>query len=191
MRTIDRRQFLVAGLAGAASAFALSPALLAGTRARAAGALSSDIVKQLATSPFVYISPIRTNGTESKCHAELWYAWLDDAVVVTVATSGWKAQSVERGLDRARLWVGDHGRWKGFFSNNEKFRSAPSFLARAEIVKDSGAIERLLSVYEEKYPDEIADWRDDMRAGSRDGTRVVLRYSPVPGPVPTPAPTRS
>ena len=36
-------------------------------------------------SPFVYISPLKRDGSESTCHGELWYAWLDDAVVVTVA----------------------------------------------------------------------------------------------------------
>jgi hypothetical protein len=176
MRLIDRRQFLGYGLAGSATALALPLALFPASRGRA-GALSPDVAGQLRTSPFVYISPLRSDGSESKCHAELWYAWLDDAVVVTVATEGWKAQSVKRGLDRARLWVGDYGRWKGFFSNNEKFRAGASFLARGEIVKNDAAIERLLAIYEKKYPDEIADWRDDMRAGSRDGTRVVLRYT--------------
>jgi len=42
-------------------------------------------------SPFVYISPLRSDGAESRCHGELWYAWLDDSVVVTVASDRWKA----------------------------------------------------------------------------------------------------
>lgn len=137
--------------------------------------------KLLDASPFAYISPLRANGRESTCHAELWYAWLDDAVVVTVARDRWKAGALARGLDRARIWVGDHGRWKTWYGGrNEAFRSAPNFEARVEQATDPKLVERLLSVYEIKYPDEVADWRDIMRQGSADGSRVVLRYTPNP-----------
>ena len=40
-------------------------------------------------------------------------------------------------------------------------------------------LERLLSGYERKYPEEIASWRERMRGGYRDGSRVLLRYTPV------------
>ena len=40
--------------------------------------------KLLDESSFVYISPLKRDGGESSCHGELWYAWLDDAVVVIV-----------------------------------------------------------------------------------------------------------
>ena len=134
----------------------------------------------LERSPFVYISPLRSNGAESTCHAELWYAWLDGAVVVTVARDRWKASAIAQGLDRARIWVGDHGRWKTWYGGgNEAFRQAPRFDAIGERVKDDALLERLLAIYEHKYPDEIADWRDRMRQGNADGTRVLLRYTPV------------
>ncbi len=219
-RGVDRRRFLAYGLAGAAGVAGLpfihaaraaaepaepaelaelaEPAELAelaelaepAERARA-GVLAADVRKKLDTSPLVYISPIRSDGSESRCHAEVWYAWLSDAagsatsasgagsLVVTVAAKGWKAQSLKRGLNRARLWVGDYGRWKGLLSNNETFRAGPSFVARAESVEDLAVLERLLAVYDKKYPAEIGKWRDSMRAGSRDGTRVVIRYTPI------------
>jgi hypothetical protein len=141
--------------------------------------LDPRVVGQLQKSPYVYISPLKSNHSESECHAELWYAWMNGAVIVTVATEGWKAQSVLRGLTSARLWVGDYGRWKGFFSNNEKFRAGPNFLAKGEIVKDLAVLDQLLTVYEAKYPEEIANWRDNMRQGGRDGSRVVIRYAPI------------
>ena len=134
----------------------------------------------LERSPFVYISPLRSDGAESTCHAELWYAWLDDSVVVTVASDRWKASALTQGLDRARVWVGDHGRWKTMLGGrNEAFRKAPSFEAQAERIEDTGTLDRLLSAYEKKYPDEIDQWRDRMRQGYADGSRVLIRYRPT------------
>jgi hypothetical protein len=145
-----------------------------------APAKSTLPLELLATSSFVYISPLRKDGQESRCHGELWYAWLDDSVVVTVASSGWKARALGLGLDRARIWVGNHGRWKTRIGpNNHAFESAPSFEARAEKVGDPKMIDRLLATYARKYPDEIVAWRDKMRSGNADGSRIMIRYSPI------------
>lgn len=134
----------------------------------------------LEKSSFVYISPLLENGQESSCHAELWFAWIDDRVVVNVSSDRWKATALTRGLDRARIWVGDHGRWKGMLGRrNEEFRGAPHFDARVERVDDESTLDRLLAAYEKKYPDEIASWRDAMRSGVADGSRVVLRYRSI------------
>jgi len=134
----------------------------------------------LEKSGFVYISPLSADGSESTCHGEVWYGWLDGAVVINTAPSTWKSRALARGLDRARIWVGDHGRWKGWLGRNEAFRAAPSFEAEVEsVVGDSALLERLLSLYEKKYPDEIATWRDEMRAGYASGARLLLRYRPV------------
>ncbi len=149
-------------------------------RARAEASQGTFSRKLLEDSAFAYISPLRSGGQESTCHAEVWYAWLDDSVVVTVAADRWKAQALDRGLDRARVWIGDHGRWKTWLGGrNESFRKAPHFEARVERVADLGEIETLLEVYERKYPHEIATWRDRMRSGTADGSRVLLRYSPL------------
>jgi hypothetical protein len=179
-RTSTRRRFLeiLGGLAlnGVAIGFNLST-----TRAIAAepapSRKSSVPRALLEESPFVYISPLLANGQESSCHAELWYAWLDDSIVVNVASDRWKATALTRGLDRARIWVGDHGRWKGLLgSRNEDFRGAPHFDARVERVEDATTLDELLAMYEKKYPEEIARWRDPMRSGVADGSRVLLRY---------------
>ncbi len=82
------------------------------------------------------MSPLRSNGEESRCHGEVWFGWLDGSVVVITATKSWKARSLARGLDRARIWVGDYGRVKRMVGSNEAFRAGPSFLARAERVSD-------------------------------------------------------
>ena len=90
----------------------------------------------------------------------------------------WKARSVAKGLDRARIWVGDHGGWTRVLGHNEAFRAGPSFDARAALVRDEALLDRLLSIFEAKYPDEIGKWRDRMRKGYADGTRVLIRYTP-------------
>jgi hypothetical protein len=167
---IDRRGFLLAS-AGLAL-YSLAP-----RAARAKDALPTQLLE---SSPFVYISPLRADGSESTCHGEVWYGWIDGAVVINTAPTTWKSRAVAKGRDRARIWVGDHGRVKQMIGSNDAFRSAPRFDARAESVKqDEKLLEKLLALYEKKYPREIASWRDKMRAGYHSGERLLLRYTPL------------
>jgi len=140
---------------------------------------AAELETALEKSGFVYVSPLRSDGQESTCHAEVWFAWLDGSVVLITGSERWKARSIARGLDKARIWVGDHGRWKKLVGRNEDFRQAPKFDARAEAVKDEALLERMLAVFERKYPAEIANWRDKMRSGFRDGSRTLIRYTPI------------
>jgi hypothetical protein len=168
---IDRRRFLAAS-----ASVALWP-LLGGRSARAADALPTALLE---SSPFVYISPLHKDGGESKCHSEVWYAWIDGAVVINTAPTTWKSRALAAGRDRARIWVGDHGRVKQMIGSNDAFRSAPHFDAKVESVKGGEPLlERLLTVYEKKYPREIGTWRNTMRDGYRSGQRLLLRYTPV------------
>jgi hypothetical protein len=162
---LDRRGFLCGSLA-----LLVAPAALA----RAA-----ELEQALQTSGLVYVSPLRSDGSESTCHGEVWFGWIDGAVVINTSKQTWKARALERGLDRARIWVGDHGRWKRLLGRNQAFRQAPSFEARAERLKDEATLERLLAIYDRKYPDEIGKWRDRMRDGHADGSRILIRYTPV------------
>jgi hypothetical protein len=173
---LTRRRFMTHVAVGSAG-LALG---VAGVSMRAtAGQPASNTPPEtlLDASPYVYISPLLSSGKESSCHAELWFGWIDESVIVTVAADRWKAKALDRGLNEARIWVGDHGRWKTTFGGrNEDFRAAPNFVARAEKVDDPGMIDRLLAVYDKKYPHEIASWRDRMRAGNADGSRIMIRY---------------
>jgi len=171
---VKRRQFIARTIAWVAGS--LTAPLLGARAAIAARPLRA----LLETSKFVYVSPLRADGSESKCHAEVWYAWLDDAVVMTVASDRWKARAIERGLGKARIWVGDHGRSSSWISNDESFREAPSFEAEGEKLRDEALLDRLLTAYEQKYPGEFDRWRDRMRQGHADGSRVLVRYRPVP-----------
>jgi hypothetical protein len=171
---IDRRTLLEA-MAG----LLLAPVALARAQTPAASKpLDPALAKALAESPFVYVSPLQTNGEESRCHGEVWYGWIDGGVVIITGTKSWKTRSYARGLNRARLWVGDYGRVKKMMGSNEAFRAGPSFEARTELVRSPQMIDRLLGIYEKKYPKEIANWRRPMRAGLADGSRLMLRYVP-------------
>ena len=167
---IRRRELLGAGIA-----LLLSPAASL-ARAPRLTALPSGVGRALSASPFVYISPLHSNGQESTCHGEVWYAWLDGAVVINTRVGTWKDRSLRRGLDRARIWVGDYGTWKRVLGQNEAFRAGPSFVARASHTTDAELLDRLLESFDEKYPDEIGKWRDRMRSGIGDGSRVMIRY---------------
>jgi hypothetical protein len=182
-RTTTRRRFLeiLGGLALSSFATGLNFSPKRAVAAEPTPPENLSVSKELLEkSPFVYISPLLATGQESSCHGELWFAWLDDSIVVNVASDRWKATALTRGLERARIWVGDHGRWKGMLGRrNEDFRAAPHFDARVEKVDDESTLDRLLATYEKKYPDEIASWRDAMRSGVADGSRVLLRYKSV------------
>jgi hypothetical protein len=147
----------------------------------APAALPDTTLRLLETSPFVYVSPLSKGGDESTCHGEVWYAWIDGAVVLITAKTSWKARSVAAGRDRARLWVGDHGRWKQLTGRNEGFRLAPQFDARVTRTHDAALVDRLLAAYEKKYPAEIETWRDRFRSGFASGERWLLRYEPIAG----------
>jgi len=166
---IDRRGFL-----GISIVAALAPRALA--RAAAPGAALASALER---SPFVYVSPLRSDGSESRCHAEVWFAWLDGAVVLNTAAAGWKARALAAGLERARVWVGDHSPWKGALGTSEGFRAAPSFDARGAIARDADLSGRLVAEFERKYPAEFGRWRDRMREGVLDGSRVLIRYTPL------------
>jgi hypothetical protein len=176
VEVLDRRTFL-RNAAVAAFFFPLAPHLAAALETPAS--LPQKTVAALETSPFVYVCPLRRDGRESTCHGEVWYGWLDGSVLLTTAKRSWKARSAEGGLDRARLWVGNYGRWKQMLGKSEDFRAGPSFDARVHERKDEALLARLLAMYEKKYPSEFPSWRDRMRAGHASGERVLLQYEPV------------
>ena len=140
--------------------------------------LQVGLERALNHSPYVYVSPLRSDGLESSCHAQVWFGWLNGAVIVSSKARSWRAQCVALGLDRARIWVGDYGSWKRPFGSNDAFRAGPSFEARASIVEDQSTLQRLLAAYETKYPAEISSWRERIQRGFHDGSRVLIRYSP-------------
>jgi len=171
--TLDRRDFLE-GAAWFAGALLLPVRFAA---AQDAFALSGAAKAAIESSPLIYVSPIRSDGAESSCQAEVWFAGADSALFIVTSSEGWKAKAVQQGLD-ARIWVGDFGPWK---KSDAKYKSAPSFRASASVVQrsDVETVERVLAVMGKKYSDGWAKWEPRFRQGLADGTRVMLRYRPI------------
>lgn len=186
LASISRRAFV----AGALALVAVPWRARAGTPAPPmAGVVGPDgrVVPDLAAAlekiEFAYVNPRLADGSPSRCHGEVWFAWLDGTVVILTARDGWKARALARGLDRARLWFGNYGRWKTRpGAKNEAFRRGPNFLARVSRERDPAVLDRVLAVYEHKYPAEIGRWRERMRREVASGERVILRYHPLPSP---------
>ena len=170
--TLGRRQFL------AATACVLAAPLEAFAR-DAAPALSESTRTALAQSKYVYVSPIKTDGEESRCHGEVWYGWFEGSVFMSCAPDSWKARAIAKGLGRARVWVGDYGRWKKVLGENPDFLNGPRFEAAAGVSEDTDQVARLLAELARKYPKEFPGWKDRMETGHRDGSRLLLRYTPV------------
>ncbi len=139
----------------------------------------SETAKQATTeSSTIYISPLRSDGTESKCHAEIWFVPHDGDLLVVTPSDAWRSRAVKKGLDKARIWVGTFGNWK---RSGGKYKSAPTFLAKASIVPQGDvAIAKCLANMGEKYA--TTGWETygtPFRKGTKDGSRVVIRYSPT------------
>jgi hypothetical protein len=159
------RRALLAGAGLALGALALLP-----RRLRAADAkfqVGQTTLDALAKAKLVHVSPLKADGHESRCHAEVWYFWDTDAVVIGTATSGWKVRAPKGGKDKARIWVGDYG------------SSAPTFLAKATIDADPATFDRLLASYAVRYADEWGKWKPRFESSYKDGSRTVVRYTPI------------
>lgn len=163
------RRELLALAAGAVAALAWPP--------RARAALPADAAGLLERSGFVYVSPLKSDGAESRCHGEVWFGWIDGRVVLITGKTSWKARALERGLTRTRIWVGDHGR-VGRVLGNDAFRQAPSFEATAARSSDAALLDQLMAAYRRKYPEEIETWEPRMRSGFASGERVLIAYAP-------------
>jgi len=174
---ISRRTFLrgAATLSGAV----LLPAKLARS-GDAASRISKAVQAAIETSKLIYISPIKSNGEESSCHAEVWFCAEGSDLFVVTKPELWRSQAIERGLDRARIWVGEFGVWK---RSHGAFRDAPNFLARgARVTSDAQAVERTIKAMSTKYADEGWDTYGPLfKQGLADGSRVLLRYRPIEG----------
>lgn len=167
---IRRREFLWgAGLAVGS--------LAAPLRVRADGyALPPEARAALERSGFVYVSPLRASGAESRCHGEVWFFFDRGDAVIATGSDTWKARALASGRDRARVWVGDYGR---FGPGKDDYRQGPTFEAQAVRDEDPATFERLLGAFGTKYPDEWDSWEPRFRSGYESGSRIVIRYRPL------------
>ena len=165
--SIDRRTFVV----GAAASLA-AMAWPIGARAEA-GAGNTALEKALARSSVVYLSPLKSDGSESVCHGEVWYVTEGGDVLVVTAADRWRAVAISSGLDRARLWVGEHGVWK---RAAKAWESDPTVDATGRIEGDREAHARALTAFGSKYAREWGKWGPRFEKGLASGERVLIRY---------------
>jgi hypothetical protein len=141
------------------------------------GAALSDAARQaLADSDLVYITPLKRNGAESHCHAEVWFAYDGHDLFVVTASTAWRSRAIAEGLPQARLWVGDYGNWQ---KADGRYRQAPELTAVGAGVADTAEQSRVLALFGDKYRLEWIVWGPRFKNGLADGSRVMLRYSPL------------
>jgi hypothetical protein len=133
------------------------------------------VLRSAEESPLIYLSPLKTDGSLSRCQAEVWFVQDGADMCIVTATDAWRAQAVTRGLTQTQVWVGDVGAWGG----GGEYKSLPSLAARAGFVKDPLEHVRILALFGDKYPDEWGTWGPRFKGGLADGSRVMLRYRPA------------
>jgi hypothetical protein len=154
---------------------AIAAAGLVRREVRAEERLAEASRAALATSDLVYLTPIKSNGEESFCHAEIWFAFDETDLFLCTSSEAWRARALAKGLNSVRLWVGEFGLWT---KSEGKFRGAPELMARGTLVSDPAGIEHGLELLGAKYRVQWAVWGPRFRNGIADGSRVMLRYRP-------------
>ncbi len=156
----------------------LAPAALVLARTATAEEVAtrtSELPDELTTSRLIYLTPIKSDGEESKCKAEIWFGFHNDEIYVVTPTTAWRSEAIRKKLTSTRIWVGDFGNWR---RANEKFREAPELMATGSIVEDEEVHTKVLEVMGEKYTDEWGRWGPQFKSALEDGTRVMIKYTP-------------
>ncbi|MFM7118874.1 MAG: hypothetical protein ACKOZX_01240 [Gammaproteobacteria bacterium] len=170
-----RRRRALLALSGIGSGM-LGAALAWPRLGQAAASPAEGLAERLSASDLIYLSPLKTNGTESRCQAEVWFVAEGTDVWVVTATDAWRARAVRAGLARARLWIGDLGVWT---RTDGRYRELPSVDAEGALVTDAALQNHVLALFGAKYPVSWVLWGPRFRNGLADGSRVLLRYQPM------------
>ncbi len=153
-----------------------SSAIALGSTWRFAWANDEILEQAVLDSDLIYLTPIRSDGSESRCQAEVWFVPDGEDLFVVTQSSTWRAHAPRLGLDRARVWVGDLGVWG---DTGGKYRSLPQLEAVVSYVRAADVQERVLNRFGDKYTMEWVIWGPRWRKGLADGSRVMLRYRPA------------
>ena len=141
------------------------------------GVVVDSTQEALTKSRLIYLTPIKSDGSESKCKGEIWFLYDGDSHVhVVTQYEAWRANAIRQGLTSARIWVGEFGIWT---RAGVSYRTAPELMLEGAIEDDVSAQDTVLSTMGEKYADEWGVWGPRFREGLRDDSRVMLRYKIV------------
>ncbi len=186
---MNRRRLFVlgAGLLGAPSALSMLQPLalpdaarrnalfsqLAGAAHAAPAVQPRSAAAALGTTDLIYLTPIRSDGKESRCQAEVWFVHEGASIWVVTDANTWRARAIARSLHSARIWVGDVGPWG---KSQRRYRSLPNLLARGQRVTGKQQQELALKRFGSKYAGEWLLWGPRFRSGLARGSRVLLQY---------------
>jgi len=155
---------------------ALGVALFVAVPMRRALADGDPLTKALDKSDVLYLTPIKSNGQESKCHAEVWFAHVNGAIYVCSEAKTWRARAVQKGLTKARVWVGEYGPWQ---KANGAFKKAPTVDVTASLVTAADQQAPVLDVMGDKYKMSWLRWGPEFKDGLKSGKRVLIEYRPA------------
>jgi len=85
-------------------------------------------------------------------------------VYVGTRPTAWRVKRIGWKRSKARIAVGKV--------------DGPSFVAKAEVVKDPDVERRMMEDYAKKYPDGWKTHEQAFRDGFKSGERVLVRYTP-------------
>ena len=127
-------------------------------------------------SPLIYLTPLQTNGDESSCQAEIWFAAVAGAFYVVTGADAWRSEAIGQGLTRTRIWVGDVGLWQ---RSDGAYKALPMVEAVGSTETDAAVQTQVLEAMGRKYADEWDKWGPRFRNGLADGSRAMLKYAPA------------
>ena len=133
---------------------------------------TTEIPEELLTSKLIYLTPIKSDGEESKCQGEVWFVYLDSTIYVTTATDAWRAEAIRKDLKQTRIWIGEYGQWT---RAKEKYKEAPELMLEGSIFDDKEKIPEILDAFNDKYPGE-GQYPRVFKDEIEDEKRVVLKY---------------
>lgn len=136
-------------------------------------AKTPSLEQAIDSSDLIYLTAIRSDGSESNCQSEVWFVPQGTDLYIVTMTSSWRVRAVKKGLNKARIWVGDLGNWRG---TKGKYKALPSVDALASEVTDDAKQEQILDLFGSKYPLGWIVYGSKFRDGLADGTRTMVRY---------------
>ena len=139
-------------------------------------AQANELHQQLQESDLIYLTPIQSNGRESRCQSEIWYVWDGTDIFVCTETTTWRARAAASGLDHTRIWVGDLGNWK---NTDGAYKALPSIDAATSVVSDETVHAKALDMFGDKYPLGWIRWGSTFRKGLASGSRTLIQYRPL------------
>ena len=142
-----------------------------------AGELPTELSELLHSSRLVYLTPIKSDGNESRCQGEVWYVYHNGKIYVNTQAEAWRVDAVRKGLLDTRMWVGEFGLWQ---RSEGAYKKAPRIMSKsARVVTDPAEHAELFPVFGAKYSDEWPQWGPRFKNGLADGSRTLLEYSAI------------